>query len=182
MDLSIIFVNWNSARYLRECLASVYSNTRGLNFEVVVVDNASPNGDVDTLRAAFPGIKIIKSDTNLGFARANNFGFQYAHGAHVMMLNPDTKLVGPAINKLVEALRSLPDAGIVGGRHVNPDLTVQTTCIQRFPSILKEVVNIEVLRSTLAPVHSLGHLAIIFRRETTRARRGHPWCMHVNAP
>jgi GT2 family glycosyltransferase len=146
MDLSIITVNWNSVGYLRQCLASIYSNTRDLTFEIVVVDNASPNGDVDTLLAMFPGIKIIKSGTNLGFARANNLGFWHSNGATILLLNPDTKLVGPAINKLVEAFETLPDVGIVGARHVNPDLTVQTTSIQRFPSILREVVNIEALR------------------------------------
>jgi len=146
MDLSIIIVNWDSVDYLEACLTSIYLNTQDLSFEIVVVDNDSPDGDVDTLQASFPCIKIIKSETNLGFGRANNVGFRHSCGSYVLLLNPDTKLVGPAVNKLVEALRSLPDAGIVGGRHVNPDLSLQTTSIQRFPSILKEIVNIEALR------------------------------------
>lgn len=60
MELSIICVNWNSVDYLRECLTSIYQATREVFFEVVVVDNASPNGDVDTLKEVFPKIQIIK--------------------------------------------------------------------------------------------------------------------------
>jgi N-acetylglucosaminyl-diphospho-decaprenol L-rhamnosyltransferase len=160
MDLSIIIVNWNSLDYLQGCLASIYRNTSGLRFEIIVVDNASPNGDVDILRTIFPAVKIIKCHQNLGYARANNLGFKTSAGAAVLMLNPDTELVGPAINRLVEALRSLPDAGIIGGKHVNPNLTVQTTSIHRFPTVLKEVADIEVLRRLWprCPLWSIGPL------------------------
>jgi len=146
MDLSIIFVNWNAVDYLRECIASIYENTKGLSLEIIVVDNASPAGNVDTLKAPFPQIAIIKSPENLGFAKANNLGFTHSTGALVLILNPDTKLVGPAINLLVDEMKKRPDAGIIGGRHVSPDLTVQTTSIQKFPTILNQVLNIEYLR------------------------------------
>jgi GT2 family glycosyltransferase len=146
MDLSIIFVNWNSEDYLRNCIASIYSNTKGISFETIVVDNASPAGNVDALKENFPEIKIIKSQENLGFARANNLGFKNSSGSFVLILNPDTKLVGPAVNILLDHSKSLPDAGIVGGRLVDPDLTVQTTSIQRFPTILNQVADVEYLR------------------------------------
>ncbi len=146
MDLSIIVVNWNSEEYLRECLASIYENTRGISFEVVVVDNASPAKTIDSVKDRFPGIIVVKSPTNLGFGRANNLGFSHSSGDHVLILNPDTKLVGPAITTLLSHSQSLPAAGVVGGRLVNPDLTVQTTSIQKFPTILNQVADIEFLR------------------------------------
>jgi GT2 family glycosyltransferase len=146
MNLSIIIVNWNALDYLKECVASIFEHTSGITIELIVVDNASTKGDVSTLNEAFPGIRIILSKENLGFSRANNLGFRHSSGEYVLLLNPDTKLVNPAINLMLDRMESLPDAGIVGCRQVNPDLTVQTTSIQKFPTILNQVLNIEYLR------------------------------------
>ena len=145
-DLSIIFVNWNSVPYLADSIASIYEHTRGLELEIIVVDNASPNDNVDTLKTLFNDVRIVKSPDNLGFARANNLGFRMSRGAYVLLLNPDTKLVGPAINTMMERMQSLPDAGIIGCQQVDPDLTVQTTSIQRFPRILNQIFGIEYVR------------------------------------
>jgi len=146
MDLSIIYVNWNSLAYLRDCIASVRRHTHGISFEVIVVDNASPEGGVDTVREEFPETLIIKSAENIGFARANNLGFQHATGEFVLLLNPDTKLESPAIDILMNYARALPSFGIIGGKLLNTDLTVQTQAIQKFPTILNQVANIESLR------------------------------------
>jgi hypothetical protein len=146
MELSIICVNWNAVDYLRECIASVYEHTRDLSFEIVVVDNASPQEGVDTLKQQFPEITIIKSAKNLGFAGANNVGFRRSTGRYVLLLNPDIKLIGPAINIMLARMKSLPDAGIVGCRLLNTDLSVQLTAIQKFPTILNQVLDLEYLQ------------------------------------
>jgi N-acetylglucosaminyl-diphospho-decaprenol L-rhamnosyltransferase len=146
MNLSIICVNWNSVDYLRECIASIYQNTRDISFEIIVVDNASPQGGVEALKDQFPQITIVKSDRNLGFAGANNVGFEKSCGDYALFLNPDTELVGPAINTLMERIQELPDAGIVGGKLLNSDMTISTTSIQKFPTILNQILNIEYLR------------------------------------
>ena len=146
MDLSIICVNWNSLDYLRECIASVYEQTRGVSFEIIVVDNASPDEDVDCLLEHFPQIITIKSRNNLGFAGANNLGFMRSCGSYVLFLNPDTKLVGPAISTMLESIAALPDSGIVGGKLLNSDLSVSTSSIQRYPTILNQILNVEILR------------------------------------
>jgi N-acetylglucosaminyl-diphospho-decaprenol L-rhamnosyltransferase len=146
MELSIICVNWNSADYLRECIASVYEYTREISFEIIVVDNASSQEGVDTLREQFPEVTIIKSAKNLGFAGANNVGFRHSTGAYVLLLNPDTKLISAAINIMLAHMKSLPDAGIVGCRLLNTDLSVQLTAIQKFPTILNQVLDLEYLQ------------------------------------
>jgi len=146
MELSIIFVNWNSVDYLRECIASVYQYTQGIEFEIIVVDNASPQGCVDDLKALFPAVRIIKSEKNLGFAGANNVGFRHSSGAYVLFLNPDTKLVSPAINLMLDRIKDLPDAGIVGCKLLNTDLSVQLTSIQKFPTILNQLLDAEYLQ------------------------------------
>jgi N-acetylglucosaminyl-diphospho-decaprenol L-rhamnosyltransferase len=145
MDLSIIYVNWNSLAYLRESVASVYEYTHGISLEIVVVDNASPEGDVDVLREQFPEITLIKSPENLGFAGANNLGFRRSKGDYVFFFNPDTKLIAATINIILEHLKVLPDAGIVGCKLLNTDLSVQLTSIQKFPTILNQVVDAEYL-------------------------------------
>ncbi len=146
MELSIICVNWNSADYLRECIASVYEHTRDISFEIIVVDNASTQEGVDALKEQFPEVTIIKSAKNLGFAGANNLGFRHSTGTYVLLLNPDTKLISPAINVMLGHMKGLPAAGIVGCRLLNTDLSVQLTAIQKFPTILNQVLDLEYLQ------------------------------------
>jgi hypothetical protein len=146
MELSIIFVNWNSVNYLRDCIASIYEYTQGVSLEIIVVDNASPEGGLGALGQQFPKVNIIRSSENLGFARANNLGSRHSSGKYLLFLNPDTRLVTQAIDIMLEHMKSLPDAGIVGCKHLSPDLSVQTCAIQKFPTILNQVLGIEQLR------------------------------------
>jgi len=159
-ELSIICVNWNSLDYLLDCLASIYEHTHGISFEVIVVDNASPEGGVETLEEQFPQVQIVRSDKNVGFAGANNLGFRHSSGRHVLLLNPDTKLTGPAINIMLETIKSLPDAGIVGCKLLNTDLSTSTTSIQKFPTILNQLLNVEYLRLAFpnCPLWDIGPL------------------------
>jgi GT2 family glycosyltransferase len=74
-ELSIILVNWNSVAYLKKCLDSVQKQSEGLTYEVVVVDSASFDGCDAMMAQNFPEFKFIQSRENLGFAKANNWGF-----------------------------------------------------------------------------------------------------------
>jgi N-acetylglucosaminyl-diphospho-decaprenol L-rhamnosyltransferase len=145
MDLSVILVNWNSLDYLRPCLASIYKQVQGLSFEVIVVDNASTKDDLDTLQPEFPDAIMIKSVANLGFAGANNLGFKRSTGDYLLLLNPDTEILGDAIQVLVREAQKRPRAGIVGGKLLNTDLSVQLQSIQKFPTILNQVLDAEYL-------------------------------------
>lgn len=72
VDLSIIIVNWNSVKFLRDCLRTVFAETRGIEFEVIVLDSGSFDGCADMLPREFPQVRFIQSKDNLGFAKANN--------------------------------------------------------------------------------------------------------------
>jgi GT2 family glycosyltransferase len=146
MDLSIIYVNWNSVDYIKESIDSVYEHTNGIQFEIIVVDNASTAGNVDILKNFFPEITVIKSSKNLGFAGANNLGFKNSSGENLLFLNPDTKLTNSAITAMLRNLQKLPNAGIVGCTLLNSDLSLQTSCIQTFPTILNQVLDTDYLR------------------------------------
>jgi GT2 family glycosyltransferase len=146
MDLSIIIVNWNSKEYLRNCVASILATTRGIEFEIVVIDNASFDGSDEMLQRYYPQVRFIQSERNLGFAKANNTAFLKTNGRSVLFLNPDTELVTPAINIMFDYLQRLPKPGVVGCKLLNADKTVQTSCIQSFPTILNQLLDSEFLR------------------------------------
>jgi N-acetylglucosaminyl-diphospho-decaprenol L-rhamnosyltransferase len=146
MELSIIIVNWNSLSYLRACLLSVYERLQGISFEVIVVDNASPEAGIDSLKQQFPDVLLVKSPVNLGFAGANNLGFKDSKGKYILFLNPDTEIVGNAVQVMLEESKSLPDAGVVGCKLLNTDSTVQTNSIQKFPTIPNQLLDFEELR------------------------------------
>jgi GT2 family glycosyltransferase len=129
---------------------------------MIVVDNASPDGGGEILESEFPEIKLVKSETNLGFAGANNLGFRQSSGRYVLFLNPDTRVVGPAINTLLENIKSLPDAGIVGCKLLNSDLSVQTASVQKFPTLLNQLTNVEYLRMKW-PACPLWDISSLFR-------------------
>lgn len=168
MQLSIIIVNWNSTEYLRKCLASILAETHGLEFEIVVIDSASYDGCGEMLRDEFSQVRFLQSQTNLGFARANNLAFQYSRGECVLFLNPDTELIGPAINCMYERLRTLPKVGVVGCRLLNSDRTIQTSCIQAFPTILNKLFDAEALRR-ITPRSRLWGMEALFDNSKTPA-------------
>ena len=89
------------------CISSIYSQTHGLEFEVLVVDNASADDSCRAIQERCPSVKLIRSAQNLGFARANNLGFQNSSGRILLFLNPDTELRGPAINLMYRMPRRL---------------------------------------------------------------------------
>ena len=158
MELSIICVNWNSTGYLTECIRSIYEWTRRISLKIIVVDNASPAGDVNTLKEIFPEIVLIKSARNLGFAGANNLGAQRAAGQHLLFLNPDTKLMSPAIEVMLEQSQPLENAGIIGCKLLNADSTVQTSSVMKFPRILNALVQVEWLRLRWPRLWGIGPL------------------------
>jgi GT2 family glycosyltransferase len=146
MDLSIIIVNWNSSEYLIQCLRSIRSNVSSLTYEIIVVDNHSAPEDVEKIRAHADNIKLITCNDNLGFARANNRGFRASKGDVLLFLNPDTEIIGKAVSTLVRSAKELPNAGIVGCKLLNSDLTVQLSSIQKFPTIVNQVIDAKALQ------------------------------------
>lgn len=146
MDVSVVIVNWNSQEHLNKCLASIAAHAGRVDFEVVVIDSGSFDGCDRMLHEHYPEVRFIQSSTNLGFAKANNRAFEETVGDSVLFLNPDTELAGPAIETLHTTLRSLPDAGLVGCKLLNPDGTVQSSCVQAIPTILNQLLGAEFLR------------------------------------
>jgi GT2 family glycosyltransferase len=143
MELSIIIVNWDSIDFTRECLASIGTNVRGLEYEVIVVDNASRD-DIGVLCSEMlPSLKLVRSCENLGFAGANNLGVEHSCGEKLLFLNPDTLVLEDAVQKLVSALDSDPELGVVGCRLLNRDYSLQASCVQPFPTIMNQLLTLD---------------------------------------
>jgi GT2 family glycosyltransferase len=161
VNLSIIIINWNSAAFVRKCLESVYAGTGGLDFEVIVVDNASFDNCGEIVRSEFPAVKFIQSPTNLGFARANNLGAREAQGRCILFLNPDTEVIGDALCRMALFLDKSSDAAIVGCKLRNTDMSLQTSCVQAFPSILNQALDAEYLRRAFPKLRFWGTQALL---------------------
>jgi len=144
MDVSIIIVAWNVRDFLHHCLDSVYKETKGIEFEVIYIDNASTDGSVEMVTEKFPQVKIIKNDENKGFTVANNQGMEIARGRYILLLNSDTVILDNAIAKTVEIADAHPDTAVVGCRVLNPDRTLQPTGFI-FPSILNMLLSFTYL-------------------------------------
>ncbi|MBN1354421.1 MAG: glycosyltransferase, partial [Candidatus Omnitrophica bacterium] len=97
MKLSIVIVNWNAEKLLRECLASLAANVKGFGIEIIVVDNASQDGSVSMVRREFPQVSLLENLENLGFAKANNQGIKKASGEYVLLLNNDAIIDNKAV-------------------------------------------------------------------------------------
>ncbi|MFC1781154.1 glycosyltransferase family 2 protein [Planctomycetota bacterium] len=135
MDISIIIVNWNTKQLLRDCLKSVFEQTSNLDYEVIVVDNASSDNSADMLRSEFPQIHLLENSKNRGFAAANNQGIAIAKGRYILLLNSDTIVLDNAISKTVSFADAHPKAAVVGCRVLSSDRKIQSSCFM-FPSIL----------------------------------------------
>lgn len=164
MKLSVIIVNWNSAALLRRCLQSVFSSSSGRDVEVLVVDNASYDGSAEMVFREFPLVTFIQSEQNLGFAGGNNLAFQRSRGRYVLFLNPDTEIVGDALWTMLAVLKTRQDAGVVGPKLVDPDLTVQINCMRAFPTILNQLFDSSLTRRTLGRFNFAGVRPVIEER------------------
>jgi GT2 family glycosyltransferase len=146
-ELSIIMVNTNSVDYLRQCIPTIYSGHLSSSFEIVVVDNDSHDGAEDFLRENFPDVIYVRSDTNLGFTRANNLGYAHSDGRYLLFLNADTEIHGAAVQMMLDGLRENENAGVIGPRLLNSDGTLQTSCAKAFPTIVNKFLCSDFLQN-----------------------------------
>lgn len=112
VELSIIIVNYNGAKYLHDCLASVHKQCQGITYEIILVDNKSTDKSLEIIEKNYAECILLRNTKNLGFAKANNIGVKKSNGEFILLLNNDTVLLNnlrPAINIL-----SKDDVGVVG--------------------------------------------------------------------
>ena len=110
---------------MREAIGSILEQTKGLDYEVIIVDNNSADDSLHMINTCFLSrskkIRVIKAEENLGFARANNLGIKIATGRNILFLNPDTKLRNNAIKQLSDYLDAHTKVGAAAGNLFTPE-------------------------------------------------------------
>jgi hypothetical protein len=132
VELSVIVISYNTKALTLEALASLFRHPPPVDFEVIVLDNKSPDGSAQAIAEAFPQIELIAHPVNVGFAKGNNIAAENARGRRLLLLNPDTiSLEHSHAGHWAFAERE-PARGIWGGRTLFPDLTLNpTSCWRR---------------------------------------------------
>lgn len=133
--ISVVIVSYQTRELTLKCLRTLFEDLQasGISHEVWVVDNASNDGSAAAIAREFPGVRLIASEKNLGFGKANNRAFAAARGEFLLLLNSDALVHRGAVAHLVEFLRAHPLVGLVGPRLLNKDGTLQVSC-WKFPS------------------------------------------------
>lgn len=164
--VSVIIINYNTFQLTCDCIASVLHHTKGVSFEIILVDNASTEKDPQAFLDRFPTINLLKSPKNLGFAGGNNLGIRAAKGDFILLLNSDTYLLEDSISQSVAALEADKKIGVLGCRQVFPDGTLQYSA-RRFRTISWELFDLFRFLLFLfpAPIRSKKMLGQYFKHD-----------------
>lgn len=143
--VSIIIVTRNTCALTRAAVQSVLDSGDSLPKEIFVVDNGSSDETASTLPREFPQLKFIRSEKNLGFARACNLAAKSAAGEFLLLLNSDARPAPDALEKAAAWMRANPDCAVAGAQLLNADGSRQNS-IANFPTLATELLNKSLLR------------------------------------
>lgn len=144
MDVSVIIINYNTFKLTCEAIASIQTHTRGVSYEVILVDNASTECDPIAFTEQFgESIQLVRNATNAGFAKGNNLGINYASGDTILLFNSDAACLNDALALTYKALQADARLGIATARLEYPNGQLQYQC-GRFPSLRLQLL--ELLR------------------------------------
>lgn len=146
-DLSVIVVSHNVLDLTRECLRSIYENTREVALEVILVDNASTDGTPEMVEREFPEVCLIKNPVGMGLAVANNQGLEASRGRYVLTLNSDTVVQPGSFDTLVRFMDEHPDAGGATPRLILPAGSPHPRFCGKVPTFWSELL------AALSPLH-----------------------------
>ncbi len=138
MDLSIIILNYKQKNLVKNCLKNILALNLNLEYEIIVIDNASSDGCMEMVKKeflseiSFNKIKMLESKVNNGYASGNNLGIKEAKGKYILILNPDITVLSGSIEKMFQFMEKNSDCAICGPKLLNPDRSVQISSF-RFP-------------------------------------------------
>lgn len=133
-DISVVIVSWNAREHLVKCLQSIEETKGDLSLEVLVVDNASSDGSPEAVVERFPGVELIRTGANLGFAKGNNVGIRKSSGRYLFLVNSDVIVLPGCFQKMIAFMDLQPGVGMLGPRVWNLDGSFQGSC-RRLPSL-----------------------------------------------
>lgn len=121
MKLSVIVVNHNRCDLLKLALNSLIKSGNAIDYEVIVVDNASTDNSVEMLKTEFPQVRLIANAVNAGIAKASNQAIEVSKGAYVLLVNADTICGKDTLDKVIDFMDNHHDASGVGVRMLGPE-------------------------------------------------------------
>ena len=143
-------MSYNGRDLLERGLASVFEHTQGVEFEVIVVDNASQDGTPQMVMSEFPQATLICRPSNAGFARAVNQGIGIATGDAFFLLNPDAEFTSNVLPPMLDYLQEQPGIGILAPKLLDSDGSLQLSC-RTFPGFSTALFNRYSLFTRLFP-------------------------------
>ncbi len=138
MDLSIIIVNYCTYELTRNTINSLLKTIHEIDYEIIVVDNASSDNSLNDLIKNFENenkISFIAHTSNSGFAVANNIGFKNSSGDYVLLLNSDVIVKKDTIGKTLNYIKNNKNVGALGCKVVLPDGSLDKACRRSFPTV-----------------------------------------------
>jgi len=178
VQLSIIIINWNGGKLLRRSVESVVSSPPSVEYEVVVIDNASTDDSVALLRASelvrqltdSSRLRIIENSENQGFGPANNQAFALTDAPLLLLLNPDTAVTTGSIDRLLATVQSNSRTAAAGPRLLNVDGSLQIS-VWRNPPAAWEILLSQLKLYLLLPRRLRGELLLGGHWDHNRERR-----------
>ncbi len=141
MGISVVTITHNAVLTIERQLRSVQEHAGGIDFEQIVVDNASTDGTVALIRQKFPSVTVIENKKNIGFGRANNQGVAVASGEFFLFLNPDMQWKEGSLESMVAWMRNHPKVGIASGRLVDErGMFNRAAAPRRFPTLFEMLI------------------------------------------
>ena len=122
--VSVIIPVYGKCDYTIKCLASIAENLPAVPFEIIIVDDSSPDQSANILQSV-RGIKLISNQQNQGFIRSCNIGAKAAKGEYLCFLNNDTEVLPGWLDELFASFDNFPGTGLVGSKFVYPDGRLQ---------------------------------------------------------
>jgi GT2 family glycosyltransferase len=129
MQLSVIIVNFNTYELTCNCIRSIYEHTTGIEYEIIIVDNAPKQNFEASFKSLFPSIKYLRSERNIGFGSANNLGIEQAAGKYLLLINSDTLVFDDSLVRCLQFMEtpSSADIGLLGCKLLNEDHSYQSS-------------------------------------------------------
>ena len=153
IQVSVIIVNYNTFQLTSEAVESIIRHTKGVSYEIIVVDNASTECDPGLFEERFPSIKLVRNLDNSGFSKGNNLGIKRAKGETILLFNSDAACINDALTITYNVLASELKVGVATSRLEYPDGQLQYQC-GRFPSVRLQLFELLRIQKLVGPVHA----------------------------
>ncbi|WP_418260783.1 glycosyltransferase family 2 protein [Haliea sp. E17] len=148
--ISILVVSWNTRELIGKCISSIYEFLpKQVEFETIIVDNASSDGTCDFVSTNFPEVQLIENQENMGFAQAVNQAAAVSSGRYLLLLNSDAMFIDSSLLTLFNVMESDPSIGVLSGRMISTGNREVMACFG-FPSILSLIkdYSIDLIRKS----------------------------------